>query len=230
MDIRGFLKSSLIDWQGNISAVVFVGGCNLRCPFCHNSDLVLTPTALPRIADSEIFEYLTAYRQWIDGVVISGGEPTLQPDLEQWITMCKEKKIQVKLDTNGTQPDVLQKLCKKKLIDYVAMDIKTAVTATRYAAATGVPVDMQKVKRSIAFLLKGTTPYEFRTTIVPSLVTQKDCASIARTIHGASQWVWQQFRPVNTLDPALVHCTPYPDEQLQSWAKHINAKFIMLNA
>jgi pyruvate formate lyase activating enzyme len=220
MHIQGFIKSSLIEWPGRVSAVVFTAGCNAQCPFCHNKDLVVSCSG-DDIPVSDIHAYLTAHRRWIDGIVITGGEPTLQPDLEQFIVSLASPaslNLNVRLDTNGTQPHIVQSLIDHKHITAVAMDIKTAVQQDRYDAACGVHIDINAIKETIRILLEGRVEYIFRTTIVPGIVTKNDLDEIAHTIDGAPTWIWQQFRPVESMiDPSYKDLLPYDKKLIQQW-------------
>lgn len=193
MEIHGFQKTTLLDFPGYVASVVFFGGCNFRCPFCHNRDLVLSPGILPVISEEEVFSHLTKRKGILDGVCITGGEPTMQPELERFIRRIKELGLKVKLDTNGYRPQVLMDLCKKGLIDYVAMDIKGA--PVQYEAITGVkPWDFNKVQASIYFLMSGEIPYEFRTTVVRELHQKKDILEISTWISGARAYYLQNYQ------------------------------------
>ena len=207
MHVKGWIKSTLLDFPGQVATSLFCGGCNLRCPNCHNRDLVLHPHDVPDIPESEIWALLEKRRGLLDGVVFSGGEPTLQPDLPAWASRVRELGFLVKLDTNGCRPDVLQALLSAGLVDYVAMDIKAP--AAKYTLAAGVSVDVRLVQRSIDLLLEGGCEFEFRTTVVPGILERTDIAEIARWIAGARRYILQQFVPRNTLDPDMLARRPY---------------------
>ena len=173
MLIGGFQKLSLIDFPEKISCIVFTVGCNFRCPFCYNLELVL-PSKIPSqptISEKEIFDFLKKRKGKIDGVVITGGEPTLHPDLEEFVKKIKELGFLVKLDTNGYNPDVIYRLVKKNLLDYVAMDIKAP--KEKYEFFSGIKLDLERIQASVDFLKKNYIDYEFRTTLAPGL-TKKD--------------------------------------------------------
>ena len=164
MNITGLQKMTLLDFPGKVACTVFLQGCNFRCPFCHNSDL-LASAADQHITQDTLLDFLKKRRGLLDGVCITGGEPTLQLDLKELITDIKALGFAVKLDTNGAKPDVLKELAANGLLDYVAMDIKNC--PRRYAETTGLPrFPLEKVEESIRFLMAGSLPFEFRTTVV----------------------------------------------------------------
>ena len=180
MDIRGIQKISFIDFPGEICATLFAGGCNFKCRYCHNKDLVLKPADLPPIQENEIIKFLKAKKYVLDGVCISGGEPSLQEGLPDFISRIKELDLKVKLDTNGTRPYLISKLLDRKLIDYIAMDIKAPLE--KYSFVTGVDVDIERLKETINLLKSNSIDQEFRTTVVPGLLNENDILSIARLI------------------------------------------------
>jgi len=217
MQIRGWVKTSLIDYPGKIATVLFTGGCNFRCPYCQNSGLVLHPENLPEIDPAEIFQLLARRRGLIDGVVITGGEPTLQRGLEDLLRKVKELDLATKLDTNGYRPQVLRALLERGLLDYVAMDVKAS--PAKYSLAAGVPVDMQRIEESVRLILYSGIDYEFRTTVVPGIVALEDIEEIVKLIAGARKYVLQQFRPQGTLEPHFREATPYPAQTLLEMAQ-----------
>lgn len=221
MQIKGWVKSTLLDYPGRVATCLFCGGCNLRCPACQNRDLVLSPQNLPDIAEGEVLSFLQRRRGLLDGVVIGGGEPTLQPDLAGFCRRVRELGFPVKLDTNGYRPDVLEDLLDQGLLDTVAMDIKAP--PEKYALLTGVEVDMRRIQRSIDLLMNGAVNYEFRTTVVPGFLTIQDIQAIARWVSGAQQYALQQFVPHNTLDPALGKLIPYRPAELEAMAEAARA-------
>ena len=170
MKICGLQKTTLLDFPGHVAATVFTGGCNFRCPFCHNSEL-LPGTVEAEYETGEVLDFLRKRKGILEGVCITGGEPTLQPDLEDFIRSVRELGLLVKLDTNGYKPDLLRDFCRKGLVDFVAMDIKAG--RSHYAAAAGVDgMRLERIDESIRFLLEGSVPYEFRTTVVRGLHTE----------------------------------------------------------
>lgn len=190
--ICGFSKLTMNDFDGKISATIFLGTCNFRCPFCHNSGLVLDVNSQPREKFEDILAYLKTRRGVIEAVCVTGGEPTLYPDLEEMITKIKELGYIVKLDTNGTNPDVIKNLYEKKLIDYVAMDIKNSLR--KYPITVGkASIDLNNIKESINFLMNSGIDYEFRTTIVRELHDADDIQAIGMMLRGAKKYFLQKF-------------------------------------
>lgn len=193
MPINGFNKTTLLDYPGKIAATIFLGGRNFRCPFCHNSGLVLSPASQPVIAQEEVLKVLKKRQGILEGVCITGGEPTLDKDLFCLIDRIKELGYPVKLDTNGSHPWVLKKLVKNKMIDMVAMDIKSSKES--YAKISGVKnLDLTPICESVDFLMSGQLPYEFRTTVVRELHTAEDFHSISRWLAGCSAYYLQAYK------------------------------------
>jgi pyruvate formate lyase activating enzyme len=218
VELKGWIRTSLIDYPDHIATVLFTGGCNFRCPMCHNAELVLRPAELPTLPEEEVWEFLARREGMVDGVVITGGEPTLQPDLAPFLRRLKDAGLDVKLDTNGYRPRVLEALLSEGLLDYVALDIKAP--PEKYPLLTGLTdVDVTCFEQSVALLKESDVPHEFRTTVVPGLLDEDDVIRIAQGIAGADQYALQQFRPLNTLDPALKQASPYPAEMLQTMAE-----------
>jgi len=196
MKIKGFIEISLVDWQNKVSSVIFLPNCNFRCPFCHNVDLVIRPETIKTIPFEQIKNYLVKHKEWIDGVCISGGEPTLHIELPQLCLKLKELDIQIKLDTNGTNPIMLKELIDKKLIDYVAMDIKAPLTKDKYSKACGINIVnklFKNVKESIKILMESNIDYEFRTTVVPTIHEPSDIEQIRESLKGCKKYVLQKF-------------------------------------
>jgi len=192
MDITGLQKTTLLDYPGKIACTVFFAGCNFRCPFCHNASLVTTDhRPQPLMDDEALLAFLATRRRKLDGVCITGGEPTLQPQLPQLLQRIKELGFLIKLDTNGSRPQILRQLVDNQLIDYVAMDIKSSPAG--YETLCGGPVDLQAIRESAAFLLRGHVDYEFRTTLVKPLHTAADLDAIGRWLTGAKRYYLQQF-------------------------------------
>ena len=193
MAIHGFNKLTLLDYPGKCAATVFLGGCNFRCPFCQNSELVISPMSQPVIKPEEVLKYLGKRKGILDGVCVTGGEPTLEPDLKSLLKEIKKLGYLIKLDTNGSHPEVMEDLAAAGLIDTVAMDVKSS--PEHYAKAAGVPgIDLIPVGDSVQFLLKGKLPYEFRTTVVRELHEREDFISIGKWIAGAQAYYLQAFR------------------------------------
>jgi pyruvate formate lyase activating enzyme len=195
MDVKGFIDSSFVDWDGKVSSVVFLPYCNFRCPFCHNVNLVLNPEKIETIPLEWILDQLERQKDWIDGVCITGGEPTLHSGLPELCSKIKKLGFQVKLDTNGTNPEMLKALIDQRLVDYVAMDVKAPLTPEKYSKATGVNTEqlLTKVQESIKLLIDSKLDYEFRTTVVPTIHTQEDIQQICQSITGCEKYVLQKF-------------------------------------
>jgi pyruvate formate lyase activating enzyme len=222
MDVKGFIDVSFVDWDGKISAVMFLPNCNFRCPFCHNLNLVLNPENLETIPFEHIQSQLETQRGWIDGVCITGGEPTLHSNLPELCSRLKQMGFLVKLDTNGTNPAMLKELVNKGLIDYVAMDIKAPLTVEKYSRASGVKAEklLEKVKESIECLLESSMDYEFRTTVVPTLHEVEDIRQICRSLAGCRKYVLQKFDVSlgkETLNPEFMKLKPFTDEEMQKF-------------
>ena len=211
--IKGFIETSFIDWKGHLSSVLFTGGCNFRCPYCHNSDLVLRYREMEDISLKYISSRLKKFRNWIDHIVITGGEPTIHKGLYRLIEGLKKQGMYVKLDTNGSNPDILKKLVADGMIDYVAMDVKGPLKG--YTRWCGVEVDIEKIAESIRFIMEGHVDYEFRMTIVPFLHKEKDIYDAARYIVGAKRFFVQEFRPKNTLDPSYMTIQPFSPDKVK---------------
>ena len=190
MDIHGLQKTTLLDFPGRVACTVFLAGCNLRCPFCHNAPLVLTSPA-PQLTDEAFFAFLRKRQGVLDGVCITGGEPTLRSDLPALIAKIRNLGFLIKLDTNGTNPAMLHQLLQDKLLDYVAMDIKNA--PSRYAETCGGVEVLDKVAESAALLMAGNTDYEFRTTCVHPLHDRQAMEDIGKWLAGAKNYYLQNF-------------------------------------
>jgi pyruvate formate lyase activating enzyme len=217
MKIKGLIKTSIVDFPGKVAIVVFTGGCNFRCPYCHNVDLVLRPESLPDIAVGEVFRLLAERQGFVDGVVITGGEPTLQSDLADFVRELKSLGLAIKLDTNGYRPQSIQLLLQERLLDYVAMDVKGV--PEKYPLVAGCRIEIERIENSIQLILASEIEYEFRTTAVPGMVTVQDVESIARSIAGARRYVLQQFRSSSsTLSPQIAKMEPYPVTVLEEMA------------
>ena len=192
MKICGLNKTTLLDYPGCVSATIFVGGCNFRCPFCHNGDLVLCSDELPKYREEEIFSFLEKRRNVLEGVCVTGGEPTLYNELPEFIKKIKALGYKVKLDTNGSNPKMLKELVREKLVDYVAMDIKAP--AYNYDKVCGVLVNIEKIKESVDFLKEKIVLYEFRTTVVDKLHCKEDIIEIGKWLVGAENYYLQNYQ------------------------------------
>ncbi len=218
MQVKGWVRTSLIEYPDHIASVLFVGGCNFRCPPCHNADLVQRPAEMPDLDVEEVWAFLARRVGLVDGVVVTGGEPTLRGDLIPFLRRARARGLDVKLDTNGYRPDVLAALLDEGLVDYVAMDVKAP--PEKYALLAGrADLDVTRLERSVGLLRNSGIRHEFRTTVVPGLLDEADVEGIAAWIAGAERYVLQQFRPLRTLDPGLKAATPHPVERLRAMAE-----------
>ncbi|MFG6355595.1 MAG: anaerobic ribonucleoside-triphosphate reductase activating protein [Acetatifactor sp.] len=193
MQIHGLNKTTLLDYPGHVAATIFTGGCNMRCPFCQNSGLVLSPQQQPEISEEETLSFLEKRKGILEGVCITGGEPTLQADLENFIRRIREMGYLIKLDTNGYRPGVLRRLLEQELLDYVAMDIKAS--RERYPIACGLPnVDLSLIEESVELLKKSRIPYEFRTTVVKGIHSPDEFTAIGQWLQGCNAYYLQSYR------------------------------------
>lgn len=206
MNICGYQKTTLLDYPGHVAATIFTGGCNFRCPFCHNSDLVVNSTMSPCISQEEIFSFLKKRKNVLSGICITGGEPTLQTNLSEFIKKVRSLGYKIKLDTNGYRPDVISSLLEDNLLDYIAMDIKAGLS--NYAKVSGIPnLDTSKIKESISIIENSGIDYEFRTTVVKELHSQEDFLEISEMLSSSSPYFIQSFKDSgNILTPGLSSC------------------------
>lgn len=217
VEIKGLEKFAPKDFKGFISSTVFLGGCNFKCPFCHNSDLVLRPEKLPTFPLDYFISFLDARKGWLEGVCVSGGEPLLHEDLEVLLFLIKDRTLLVKLDTNGSYPSRLEKLIEKKLIDYIALDVKAPLE--RYPEVTCSEVNGEDIQRSIDIIKSSGLKHIFRLTVVPGFTGPEDIKKIIQMIKGAEVFQLQQFVPVNTLNSRYLKKRPYGKEEILSLAK-----------
>ena len=223
-NIKGFQPVSLIDYPGQISAILFLSGCNMRCQFCHNPELVLTPNQGENFDEEKIFNYLESRRGKIDGLVITGGEPTLQEGLKEFIQKVKARGFLVKLDTNGLLPEKLEGLIP--LVDFVAMDIKSSLQ--NYSSVCGVQIDPEKIKRSVE-LVKTAKDYEFRSTVVRSLFAKEDFVEVCNWLKGSKKYVIQQFdkRP-KLINDDVKNNVIYTKEEMNSFQEYCRDYFCIV--
>jgi pyruvate formate lyase activating enzyme len=225
MILGGLQKLTLIDYPGHIAATVFTVGCNFRCPFCHNPELVTNiGYRASSIFEDEFFELLENRKGKLEGVCITGGEPTIQPDIVEFIRKIKLLGFKVKLDTNGTRPDVLRTLFAERLLDFVAMDVKSGQMG--YNKATNSKVDLERIKLSVNLIRNSGVDYEFRTTVVPGLHSEKDLEDIGKWLSGAKKYVLQTFEDKGKiLDPNLKKKIAGKKLNLEKIAKNIEKYF-----
>lgn len=221
MKIAGLLKTSLQDYPDHIACVVFTQGCNLKCPFCHNPELIPFETS-ELMPETSFFDFLKKRKDVLEAVVITGGEPLLQNDLKLFISKIKKLGFKVKLDTNGCMPEKLKELIDEKLLDYIAMDVKAPVE--KYSKLAGTEVDTDKIKKSIEIIMQSKIDYEFRTTVYPEL-TKTDFKEIRKMIQGAEKYFLQQFRNEKTFSTDAMEKEPYTKEELEE-IKELIVKYV----
>jgi len=223
MNFGGIIKQSLVDYPGEIATVLFTRGCNFRCPYCHNGHLLSKPGKVSEtyIKLEELICFLEEQKGFLDAVVISGGEPTLNSELPAVCRMIKDMGLLVKLDTNGTNPVMLEELIKEGILDYIAMDVKASLEYNKYLKAAGRlgSEDFLNVMNSIYLLKNSPIKIEFRTTVVPELHSPEDILEIAKRLKGARRYSLQQFNPRYTLDPGYENILPYSKEELEMMAE-----------
>jgi len=221
IEIKGFLETSFVDWAGKICSVLFLPYCNFRCPYCHNHPLVIHPEQFPSIPWEDILNRLREFQDWIDGVCVTGGEPTFHTDLPRFIQEIKKHGFSVKLDTNGSNPHMLEQLLKAKSIDFVSMDVKAPLDPFSYRRSAGTGVDLQAIQKSIDLLKKGEVEFEFRMTVVPGLHREEEIRSLGQQLGVGRRFILQNFNPDNPLDPSLKHVPPFAPEALKKMQKEI---------
>lgn len=207
MQICGFQKTTLLDYPGHVAATVFTGGCNFRCPFCQNGDLVLHASSVPVISEEEVLQVLRKRKGILTGVCVTGGEPTLQPDLPRFLDVLKGMGYLIKLDSNGYRPDVLRSLHERGLLDYVAMDIKSSLQS--YGNVAGLAqIDPERIRESARFLMECGLPFEFRTTVVRELHCAEDFHRIGNWLRGDHAFFLQSYRESEgVISPVFNACT-----------------------
>ncbi len=218
LTIKGLQKTTLVDYPGKVACTIFLGGCDFGCGFCHNRDLVLNPKELPTIEEEELLAYLKEKSKWLDGVCISGGEPLLHDELVDFIPKVKELGYLVKVDTNGANPELLKKLIDRKLIDYVAMDVKNSLE--KYEETIRAKVDLEKIKESVKLIMGSSVDYEFRTTVVPGLHTKEDMMKIGELLKGSKRFFVQNFKPAKeVIEQKYEELKPFSKEELEEFKK-----------
>lgn len=227
MNIGGIQKTSLLDYPDIISAIVWTVGCNFRCPFCYNKDIVFGN--VQPIPEKEVISFLDKRKGMLEGLVITGGEPLMQNDIADFCEKVKKIGYLIKIDTNGMYPKKLKEFIDKKLIDYVAMDIKAP--RTKYDKLTNVKVDIKKIEESIKILQNSKLEHEFRTTFVPELLTKNDIIEIAKWLKGSKKYYLQQFKPNKPLVSAkLEEVVPYSKKELVDILEEIKSYFDICKA
>ena len=217
--VKGFIRASMLDWPGRIASVLFLGGCGFRCPACHNHKLVLDPHSMPDYPIDRILDYLARRDTWIDGVVVTGGEPTATRKLPELIAIFKDRGVKVKLETNGSNPRMVEMLMEESLIDGVSMDVKAPLTMQEYSLVAGVPLDPSVIQRSIDMLRASGLEVSFRTTVIPGLVEEPELARIRDSLGDVSSYRIQAFRNVDTLEPSFSSIQPFTAGRVEQMRK-----------
>lgn len=214
MKIGGLQKFSMIDYPDKIACIVFTQGCNFRCPYCHNPELVKPEMFRESLNEEEFFDFLKERTGKLDAVSITGGEPTLQYDLIEFIKKIRDLGFLIKLDTNGTNPEMLKEIIDQKLVNYLAMDIKAPFS--KYEEITRMPVNIEKIKQSVEMIKNSGIDYEFRTTLVKKLLSPEDVEQIGRDIAGAKQYFLQKFVSTKTVDENILSEETYSEKELEN--------------
>ncbi len=215
MIIKGFQPLTLIDFPGQLASIIFTAGCNLRCPYCYNKPLAVNSPELIQLDEEKIFSFLKTRKGLIDGVVITGGEPTLHNGLPSFIKKIKELGFLVKLDTNGTNPEMIKELIDNNLIDYIAMDIKNSLK--NYEKTTIIKVPIENIKASVKIIMDSSINYEFRTTSLPKLISKEDFLEIGEWLKGAKKYCLQQFKKADSIiDLSYLNENSYSEEELKN--------------
>jgi len=221
---KGIQKTTLIDFPGKVACTFFLPKCNFRCPFCYNRQLVFNEDTGIKISETQALDFLKKRKEFLDGICITGGEPTLSKGLPSFLEKTKALGFLAKLDTNGSVPEMLKILLKKKLLDYISMDIKSSKKG--YKKAAGVKVDLKKIEESIALIKNSGIDYEFRCTLAPVLHSKQDVLEMGKWLKGSKRFFLQQFNPnVNLLDPQMQKTSPFPAEEMRNFAKILEPFF-----
>ena len=219
--IKGMIETSLLDWDGKIVSTLYTPYCNFRCPYCQNSGLVLNPDQYETIPFEVISSFLISHRNWIDGICLTGGEPCFFEDLPEFMEKIRNLGMEIKLDTNGTFPEMLKRVIDMGLVGYVAMDIKAPLTFAAYKKSARIKSKelLRKIRQSIDIITHSGVDYEFRTTVVPNLHNEEDIIEIAREIEGTKKYALQNFSNRDTMDPEFQKVTPYKIADLEKIRK-----------
>jgi pyruvate formate lyase activating enzyme len=224
LEIKGYKQGSLIEWPGLIVDSIFLAGCDFRCPYCHNPDLIELNTVESYDINTVLEEIDKRTKsKWLDGISITGGEPTLNKKLPKFLRILKNMGLKTKIDTNGNHPEVVKSLLDEGLLDYIAMDVKA--TPKKYKKATKRTVDIKKIEKTIKIIIDSGIEHEFRLTVVPTIVDPEDIPIIAKMVKGAKKFYLQQFRPLRCLDKKFEKLEPYKLPVLEEAWKKIKGQF-----
>ncbi|MFH1783821.1 MAG: anaerobic ribonucleoside-triphosphate reductase activating protein [bacterium] len=225
IEIKGFLETSMINWEGMIVSVLYTSHCNFRCPYCQNPSLVLEPEQLETVPVAKIASFLIKKKGWVEGICLTGGEPCMFADLPDFLKKIRATGAKIKLDTNGAFPEMLEKLIDEKLVDYIAMDVKAPLDEEKYSKAAGGKVDIARIKKSIDIIRNSGLEYEFRTTVVPTIVDEDDIMEIAKYLKGSKKYALQNFSTKEVLEASFKKIKPYKREVLEDIVKKISPFF-----
>jgi pyruvate formate lyase activating enzyme len=221
IEIKGFLETSLLDWPAKLCSVLFLPYCNFRCPYCHNHPLVFHPEQYATVPLEDILARLHSLRNWIDGVCVTGGEPTLHTDLPLLVREIKRHRFLVKLDTNGSNPQMLENLIDRREVDFVSMDVKAPLDPFLYSRSSGLPIKLKPLLESIEALKKGRVDYEFRMTVVPGLHQEEDILTLGDQLRVGPRFILQNFNPENPLDASMKNLVPYDPKALKKIEREV---------
>ncbi|WP_456475180.1 anaerobic ribonucleoside-triphosphate reductase activating protein, partial [Candidatus Pyrohabitans sp.] len=218
MQIKGVLETSFVDWDGEIVSTIFLPSCNFRCGFCHNHKLVLSPESFESVPLEYLIRFWRRNSDFLDGVCITGGEPTLHSDLPELCATIKKLGLKVKLDTNGSNPEMLRTLIREKLVDYIAMDVKAPLRAKDYSRIAGVDIngELRNMEKSIDIIITSRIDHEFRTTVIKGIHDEEEVEAIARSLQGAKRYVLQKFIPQLALSEELKKLPMHTDEEMDA--------------
>jgi pyruvate formate lyase activating enzyme len=219
----GLQRLSLIDYPGKLCATIFTPGCNFRCPYCYNEDIVVDYPTMPKMPEDKIIEFLHPRLGFLDGVCVTGGEPTIHRELPKFLGRLKSIGSLVKLDTNGSRPKALAYIMEKGLVNYIALDVK--VPLGRYEETVHYRVKPEGLKETIKLIRRSSVDHEFRTTVVPGLLDGNDLEEIAMTLAGSRLYVLQQFRPGKTLCPDFKDVKPYSEAEMRQFRDRVAPYF-----
>jgi len=224
MKIGGLHKTSLIDYPGKICAIIFTQGCNFKCPYCHNPELVNPEEFSALIPEEEIFSFLEKRKKYLDAVSITGGEPLIQKDILEFLGKLKKLGFLIKIDTNGSLPEILQEIIEKNLVNYISMDVKGPLE--KYDLIIGVKIDTEKIKESIELIKNSNIDYEFKTTVVKKFLDEKDFIKIGQLLKGTKLYFLQKFVPTKTVNKDFLEEKTYSDEEFEN-IKNIMKEYVL---
>jgi pyruvate formate lyase activating enzyme len=217
IEIKGIIESTFLDWDGKVVTTIYLPKCNLNCPFCHNWELIEKPENFITVSLSNLDRHLRENKDFLDGVCITGGEPTLYKSLSWLIDHIRDLGLKIKLDTNGTEPKFIKELIENNKVDYIALDIKAPLSNEneKYDRLTGIKIDLDSIKKTVQLVMNSNIDYEFRTTMVPTLLDERDIIELSKDLSGAKKYVLQQFVPDHARMRRLRTVKPYTKEEME---------------